>query len=217
MMPSTDMELIPPQARDETVTSAIRDLQRNARYDSDIAAWLKQNVSLLNLPVPSSPEAVDVHLQYDAQSLKFGGVSELDVIVSIRITFAQQRHAVLDDLLRVSDDIGNTRKTEHTFKMTCHMDDWRFLTAQLAVLRLMGFIDENIHLFAASTDALLDKYVPLHFPGFTWAGLKTMANADLLPLRQEGHFSLNFIDMLYQSSVAAKDTSLPVSLTLYPE
>lgn len=188
---------------------AIDELRKTARSSSDIEYWIQENLTLFGFSPPSSKQDAMVSIGYSFLDVLDYYDLDSPIIrshVQVSVDYRDSEATELDKLLSVVA----IEKSEHfrKFDMDLNFNDWPFLTANLAMAKLNDHFDISKNESALLED-ILHKYVPLHFPTYTWEGLSALHAADLLAIDDNiGRLDVHaFVDMLFSSrSNQAVDT-----------
>lgn len=189
----------------------ISGLQRSARSYNQIAAWFRHNLPAIGLPEPADLEDVSSSVYYDIGELALNARTPNPFVrASLRLTVTNsaERHPVLDNMFYVGGDADSEMKVN--FKMDLYLDDWPMLAADLAASFFNDCLDHIDDEDKPNVEPLLVTFIPKHFPGLTWDGLKVMASTDLLPTNR-GDYEAEFVEFLFNHTAPVHAAPLPAT------
>lgn len=198
----------------ESIETAVAELRQTARSSEDVGEWFRNNLHVLGLPQPDDIEDVDVSIYCDACDLaKRDRTAKpfADISLDFTIKNGASRHKAIDALFVIGNDA--TSKLETNFSAVLYAEDWRFLTAELAANALNGDVSQLMYIERPNIDIVLTEYIPRHFPGMTWAGLKAMHAGDLLIKEHSDNYYGDFIEFLFSHQATATVAVLPETVS----
>lgn len=193
---------------------SLEQLKNNARTTEDVEYWVQENLSYFAIARPTSNESVWVSFSFQCLDSLYG-LNWTEKVCPGSLTIRVEYQA--EDEPDMSAFAAATH-SETIFKkeIDLHLPyaEWPLLTAGVA----LGCLQNQFYVEKEDLDALHDilvQFIPLHFPGMTWAALQGLHASDLLPVD-----SLNYLDtpavleMLFAARSGKDVTALPESMTL---
>lgn len=163
------------------VTDTLVDIKRVAKNTGDVQAWLAANVGLLGITPPDDIRDVEVSVSLSLRntlSEEPEGIPVVKAYASISVSNNAKVHPSMRSILSLNNPVEST--VTSNFRLYMSFDEWPFLTSHTAIMALLkqaGYI---------TSEALLEHYVPKHFPGMTWTALKGLYANELLPALADG-------------------------------
>lgn len=208
------MQLTKPTA-DTTLELSLFELRNTATSFESLCQWFQENLESLNLPIGR----FDNELMSVTINGSFANVFDHDDIENPvwknKIEITQNASATPPTSVTSFFNTAQTLDSQlvTTFDITLAFSDWPFIAAALAydilTEELVGSSAERHR-----AEKVLTRFVPQHFPGFTWETLQSLHSAELLPAFANGYIKYTgFVEMLFNSRDKIAAASLPDSLS----
>lgn len=191
------------------------ELKQQATSFVDINEWFKHNLSTLGIAAPADLEDVSVNIMSDIESLLESGNT---VAPSLKATLEVGVYHDVKPAPLVKTDLLLSGYVESRTSTKMHiqfpLDDWPFITVRLAVDDLNDEVPcKPEHL--CKIEPLLTKYLPLHFPGYTWENLQALCASNVLPTDSQDFLDGDAImKMMFASRIKREPAVLPENLSL---
>lgn len=199
------------EATQQSLTESFAALRANARSMDDVQDWLLAHPETLVGDIKVHPsDKLDIAWTTDLDMLsKALKVNTVEITLTVCLRKSLTSHPVL---MHEMDQSIDAPSAELRSRSSLHMrlQEWPLATA-MVVNRYGAHYSQasgNSRNRNSSTEAMLDRYLAIHFPGVTVATVMNLLDSDLLPVpvtRDGRRDKGTVIDLLFSSWAAGTD------------
>lgn len=215
-------------ALSDSVIASYRELQKNATALSDIAAWYKKHPEVLGKLPTHTPEQLSIKVDFSTAAIVavlLGKYQETGLRVRVEIMISQEQVEVSPyGSITGIEALQFERGMSYTTKFEMAFADWPLAIAAVAYDYVANdcYSGNYKPVIVAKALALMNEYLPKHFPGVTVDWLKTMHSLDYL-VREEEEITKNnlngynqdaFMRILFATRSTEVTNDIPQDLSL---
>lgn len=194
-------------------SNVITKLQNTIQYPDELCAWFTDNLNIFGLSMGDSEDFTEVTCKYAiSRIIKHpGDTPYINIAFQLRLPVGVEYSS---DKIPYSYHRIYQGQHEALIDMQFDLDAWPFIAARLAahaIDELVSHPDEPLPKFIQDA---LETYIPLHFPGLTWAKVQNLHAASLLPTNMHGFMDERFSQMLFTTRHAQPRVELPNAIEL---